>query len=229
MYGDGAQCIQLRSHLPFAAGGRINAFNITKQSKVWTLASQINLSSGVRIDCMTRKKYTSSQLGRIGTAHLSLDPGLAHMSKRGTHPKGILSILAWKTVISAGDSLLSLLNFGATSVQRNDDEVHRLLEQDYDLQGEYIRKWVPELARVPQPHIHEPWKMPSDAAHQVGSNALPPPNISSSPFSSPLCSPTTVFPSGHGHVYTVRASLQRNWLLRPTHLRSHIRHCLDFA
>ena len=31
--------------------------------------------------------------------------------------------------------------------------------QDYDPDGEYIRKWVPELRDVPDEHIHEPWKM----------------------------------------------------------------------
>ena len=29
----------------------------------------------------------------------------------------------------------------------------------YDPDGEYIRKWVPELEEVPDKHIHEPWKM----------------------------------------------------------------------
>jgi deoxyribodipyrimidine photo-lyase type I len=29
----------------------------------------------------------------------------------------------------------------------------------YDPEGEYIRKWVPELEDVPDEHIHEPWKM----------------------------------------------------------------------
>lgn len=42
-----------------------------------------------------------------------------------------------------------------------------LQSKDYDLDGSYIRKWVPELARVPQSHIHEPWKMPPDVASQV--------------------------------------------------------------
>jgi deoxyribodipyrimidine photo-lyase len=31
--------------------------------------------------------------------------------------------------------------------------------EDYDPDGEYIRKWVPELEDVPDEHIHEPWKM----------------------------------------------------------------------
>ena len=29
----------------------------------------------------------------------------------------------------------------------------------FDPQGEYIRRWLPELARVPDPHLHAPWEM----------------------------------------------------------------------
>lgn len=39
--------------------------------------------------------------------------------------------------------------------------------QDYDNEGDYIKKWIPQLASVPQQHIHEPWKMSQEAAHQV--------------------------------------------------------------
>jgi deoxyribodipyrimidine photo-lyase len=32
----------------------------------------------------------------------------------------------------------------------------------YDLQGDYVRRWMPELVEVPNRFIHEPWKMPPD-------------------------------------------------------------------
>lgn len=31
--------------------------------------------------------------------------------------------------------------------------------QDHDPQGQFIRRWLPELARVPLPYLAEPWKM----------------------------------------------------------------------
>ena len=31
--------------------------------------------------------------------------------------------------------------------------------KDYDLDGDYIRHWIPELKDVPAPRIHEPWLM----------------------------------------------------------------------
>jgi len=38
----------------------------------------------------------------------------------------------------------------------------------HDPAGKYVRRWVPELARVPDRFIHEPWKMPLDAQRDAG-------------------------------------------------------------
>jgi deoxyribodipyrimidine photo-lyase len=38
----------------------------------------------------------------------------------------------------------------------------------YDPAGEYIRRWVPELAGVPERYIHEPWTMPDEVQAEVG-------------------------------------------------------------
>ena len=38
--------------------------------------------------------------------------------------------------------------------------------QDYDGNGEYVKAWLPELAKVPVNHVHEPWKMsPQEQEH----------------------------------------------------------------
>jgi deoxyribodipyrimidine photo-lyase len=38
----------------------------------------------------------------------------------------------------------------------------------YDPDGEYIRRWVPELAKVPDKYIHEPAKMPRQVQEEAG-------------------------------------------------------------
>jgi deoxyribodipyrimidine photo-lyase len=38
----------------------------------------------------------------------------------------------------------------------------------FDPQGAYVRRWVPELAAVPDQYIHEPWKIPPDVQSQFG-------------------------------------------------------------
>ena len=40
--------------------------------------------------------------------------------------------------------------------------------QDQDPQGEFIRRWVPELARVPLPYLAEPWKMDISVQRMAG-------------------------------------------------------------
>jgi deoxyribodipyrimidine photo-lyase len=40
--------------------------------------------------------------------------------------------------------------------------------QRFDPDGAYIRRWVRELAQVPDEHIHEPWLMPEDVQKRSG-------------------------------------------------------------
>ena len=39
--------------------------------------------------------------------------------------------------------------------------------KDQDPEGDYIRKWIPELAMVPTKYIHEPWEMPMQLQENV--------------------------------------------------------------
>jgi len=43
-----------------------------------------------------------------------------------------------------------------------------LQSQKFDPGGTFIRRWLPELARVPDAHIHTPWEMPLALQRQVG-------------------------------------------------------------
>ncbi|MCX6028556.1 MAG: deoxyribodipyrimidine photo-lyase [Chloroflexi bacterium] len=38
----------------------------------------------------------------------------------------------------------------------------------FDPDGAYIRRWIPELARVPDKYIHQPWMMPAPLQRQTG-------------------------------------------------------------
>jgi deoxyribodipyrimidine photo-lyase len=40
--------------------------------------------------------------------------------------------------------------------------------QKFDPRGAYVRRWVPELATVPDKFLHTPWAMPADLQRRVG-------------------------------------------------------------
>jgi deoxyribodipyrimidine photolyase len=38
----------------------------------------------------------------------------------------------------------------------------------FDPLGNYVRRWIPELARVPAEYIHRPWEMPDEIQRRHG-------------------------------------------------------------
>lgn len=54
----------------------------------------------------------------------------------------------------------------AINTPRIYNPVKQSLDQDPD--GTFIRKWVPELAPVPDEFIHTPWTMPASMQHSIG-------------------------------------------------------------
>lgn len=38
----------------------------------------------------------------------------------------------------------------------------------FDSTGEYIRRWVPEISRLPDKHLHQPWAAPDDILEKAG-------------------------------------------------------------
>ncbi|PLW82174.1 deoxyribodipyrimidine photolyase [Kineobactrum sediminis] len=40
--------------------------------------------------------------------------------------------------------------------------------QKFDTEGEYVRRWVPELARLPDRYLHRPWEAPAPVLAEAG-------------------------------------------------------------
>ena len=40
--------------------------------------------------------------------------------------------------------------------------------ETHDPNGTYVRRYVPELANVPDEHLREPWTMPDEVQHAAG-------------------------------------------------------------
>jgi deoxyribodipyrimidine photo-lyase len=40
--------------------------------------------------------------------------------------------------------------------------------EKFDADGAYVRRWVPELARLPNKHLHAPWDAPPAVLEQAG-------------------------------------------------------------
>jgi deoxyribodipyrimidine photo-lyase len=43
-----------------------------------------------------------------------------------------------------------------------------LQSEKFDSKGEYVRRWVPEIADLPTKHLHKPWEAPDDVLEEAG-------------------------------------------------------------
>ncbi|WP_042378254.1 cryptochrome/photolyase family protein [Streptacidiphilus melanogenes] len=72
-----------------------------------------------------------------------------------------------------GDVANNQLNWQWVAGTGTDTRPNRVLNpvtqaKRYDPDGAYVRRWVPELARVGAPAIHEPWKLPAGLRAELG-------------------------------------------------------------
>ena len=130
-------------------GGRINHFNITKQSKARDTS------------CLTAcPAHASCKKSRCCLVPVRRPPGFEKQLLRPA-----------RDVRRHCHNLPALLRCAADAAW---------LCQDYDLDGNYARTWVPELARVPQKRVHEPWLMSRAEQEQAGCRIPvrgPPPSL----------------------------------------------------
>jgi deoxyribodipyrimidine photo-lyase len=38
----------------------------------------------------------------------------------------------------------------------------------FDASGAYVRRWIPEIAALPDRHVHSPWTAPDDVLRESG-------------------------------------------------------------
>jgi deoxyribodipyrimidine photo-lyase len=49
--------------------------------------------------------------------------------------------------------------------------------EKFDPDGGYVRRWVPELSRMPKEFVHKPWEAPELVKRAAGAEAYPPPIV----------------------------------------------------
>jgi deoxyribodipyrimidine photo-lyase len=73
--------------------------------------------------------------------------------------------------------------------------------QDQDPQGQFIRRWLPELARVPLPYLAEPWKMDISVQRMAGC-------LIGGDYPAPIVDDKTAVKAAKDRLYGLRQSVQ---------------------
>ena len=53
---------------------------------------------------------------------------------------------------------------------RTSEFLIRLQGEKFDKEGDYVKKWVPELKKVPNKFIHKPWEVKDENILKIGSD-----------------------------------------------------------
>jgi deoxyribodipyrimidine photolyase len=134
-----------------------------------------------------REALTAWQLGRTG--YPIIDAGMRQLWQTGWMPQNIrmaaasflieyLNIhwvrgLQWfhETLIDLDIAINAMMwqNAGRTGLDMWNFVIHPVTSaQTSDPTGAYVRKWIPELARLPNPYIHAPWQAPESVLLAAG-------------------------------------------------------------
>ena len=73
--------------------------------------------------------------------------------------------------------------------------------KDQDPEGLFIRRWVPELARVPLPYLAEPWTMAPSVQHMAGC-------VIGTDYPAPIVDDKSAMKAAKDRMYGLRQSLQ---------------------
>lgn len=76
---------------------------------------------------------------------------------------------------------------------------------DQDADGAFIRRWVPELAGLPTPFVHEPWTAPADVRPEY-----PPPFVDHEQAARDARAAITAIRRDPAHAGPARAIVQRH-------------------
>ena len=49
--------------------------------------------------------------------------------------------------------------------------------EKFDEQGQYVKRWVPELRTLAPRHVHQPWSAPAAEQETVRAAGYPPPMV----------------------------------------------------